>query len=139
MGLGSTYAFKSLTGVITNTPLGITIPLQGGNIGAGAFHVRMSTERTVHDIAADSTVMVSYVAGDNGAIDAEMQQSSSLHQDVLALYNLLLLAANGGDVSAWAATTISFRLLSDGSQHIASGVSFNKFPDKAYQATGQRV
>ncbi len=139
MGQGATYAFKSLTGVMVNPVFGITIPLTGGNIGAGAFSVTMAQERTGHDVAADGTVMVSQIAGDNGTMDIECQESSILHQQLLALYNQCLLAASQDDVSGWAATSISLRMLTDGSQHIFTGVSFVKFPDKPYQAHGQRV
>lgn len=139
MAQGATYSFKSLVGVLVNAIFGVTIPLTGGNIGAGAFRVSMTTERTVQDVAADGTVMVSYVAGDNGMLDVEVQESSVLHQQLLALYNLALLAANNDDVSGWAATVISFRMLTDGSQHLFSGVSFQKFPDKPYEAHGQKI
>lgn len=139
MGIGATYSFKALTGVLVNPALGVTIPLTGGNVGAGQFTVAMQQERTMHDVAADGTVMISYVAGDNGTLAIEVQESSYLHAELTALYNTLLTAANNYDVSAWAATTISFRMLTDGSQHILSGVSFQKFPDKPYQAHGQRV
>lgn len=139
MAQGATYSFKALVGVLVNAIFGVTIPLTGGSIGAGAFRVRMATERTVHDVAADGTVMVSYVAGDNGSVEVECQESSVLHQQLLALYNLALLAANNDDVSGWAATVISFRMLTDGSQHLFSGVSFQKFPDKPYEAHGQKV
>ncbi len=139
MAQGATYSFKALVGVLVNALVGVTVPLTGGNIGAGAFHVSMATERTAHDVAADGTVMVSYAAGDNGALTAEVQESSVLHQQLLSLYNLLLLAANNDDVSAWAATTISFRLLTDNTQHLFTGVSFQKFPDKPYEAHGQKV
>jgi len=139
MGQGATYSFKSLTGVLTNTVFGVTIPLTGGNIGAGKFVVRMLTERTSQDIAADGTVMTSYEAGDNGELEIEAQESSILHQQLLALYNLAVLAANNDDVSGWAATTIQFRMLTDNSQHLFSGVGFRKIPDKPYEAKGLRV
>jgi len=136
---GATYAFKSLVGVLTNPIFGVTIPLTGGNIGAGSFHVSMTTERTVHDVAADSTVMVSYVAGDNGMLAIECQETSVLHSQLNALYNLALQAANNDDVSGWAANSVSFRFLTDNSQHQFTGLSFQKFPDKPYQAHGARV
>lgn len=139
MAQGATYSFKSLVGVLTNGNFGVSIILSGGNIGAGAFHVSMTQERTEHEVAADGTVMVSYVAGDNGKLTIECQESSILHQELLALYNAALTAANADDVSGWAATVISFRMLTDGSQHIFSGVSFSKFPDKPYAARGQNV
>jgi Protein of unknown function (DUF3277) len=139
MAIGATYSFKSLTGVLTNPNVGATILLSGGNIGAGQFTVSMETVRTVQDVAADGTILISYVAGDNGRLAIEVQESSILHQELLSLYNTLLTAANKFDVSAWAATVISFRMLTDGSQHILTGVSFEKFPDKPYQAHGQRM
>lgn len=139
MGQGATYSFKALTGVLVNPVFGVTIPLTGGNIGAGAFTVRMTTERSAHDVAADGTVMVSQIAGDNGEVDVEVQESSLLHQALLALYNQAILAANNDDVTGWAATTISLRLTTDGSLHVLSGVSFKKIPDKPYQAAGQKI
>ena len=66
MGVGVTYSFKDLVGVLVNPVFGVSIPLTGGNIGLGQVTITMTTERTTHDVAADSTVMPSYVAGDNG-------------------------------------------------------------------------
>lgn len=139
MGQGTTYSFKSLTGVLTNPVFGVTIPLTGGNIGAGSFTIRMSTTRTTHDVAADGTVMPSYVAGDNGEVDINVQETSVLHKALLSLYNLCVLAANNDDVTGWAATAISFALLIDGSTHVLTGCSFDKIPDKPYEAAGQRI
>jgi hypothetical protein len=99
----------------------------------------MATTRTAHDVAADGTVMVSYVAGDNGDVDIDVQESSALHSSLLALWNLCILAANNDDVSGWAATIISFRMLTDGTQHILTGCSFDKVPDKPYESAGKRV
>jgi hypothetical protein len=99
----------------------------------------MATTRTALDVAADGTVMGSYIAGDNGACDFEVQQTSSLHHELLALYNLCILAANNDDVSGWLDTTISFRTILDGSTHVLTGVGFSKIPDKPYQASGQKV
>jgi hypothetical protein len=139
MALGNIYSFKALTGVLTNTVFGTTVLLTGGNIGAGQFTIKMTTDRTVHDVAADGTVMPSYISGNNGEVDIEVQESSILHRALLALYNQAVLAAEGDDVSGWAATSISFRMLTDGSQHVLSGCSFKKVPDKPYQASGQKI
>ncbi len=139
MAQGATYSFKALVGVLVNPWFATTVPLTGGNIGAGQFTIRMAQERTYHDVAADGTVMVTYAAGNNGEVDIEVQESSLLHQELLSLYNLAVLAADNDDVTGWAATTISFRMLTDGSQHILNGVSFKKIPDKPYQAQGQKI
>ena len=136
---GNTYSFKDLTGVLTNPVFGVSIPLTGGNIGMGSITIAMTTERTVHDVSADGTVMGSYIAGNNGTIDIEVQQTSTIHHQLLALYNQAIIAANNEDVSGWMATNISFRAILDGSVHILSGVSFGKIPDKPYQAAGQKI
>jgi structural protein KPP10_ORF10 len=138
-GVGSTYSFKSLVGVLQNAVFGVTIPLTGGNIGVGDFTITMATERTSHDVAADGTVMPSYIAGDNGTLSINVQETSILHKALLGLYNLAVLAANQDDVLGWAATTVSFTFLIDGSIHLLSGVSFAKVPDKPYQSHGQRI
>jgi hypothetical protein len=139
MGQGTTYSFKDLVGALTNPIFGVSFPLTGGNLGFGQLTISMSTERTVQDVAADSTVMVSYAAGDNGTISLEVQQTSALHHQLLDLYNLAKSAADADDVLGWAATTISFRTLLDGSTHIAQGVSFSKIPDKPYAAHGAKI
>ena len=139
MGQGLTYSFKSLTGVLTNPVFGVTIPLTGGNIGAGSFTIRMSTTRTTQDVAADGTIMPSYVAGDNGELDIQVQETSLLHKALLSLYNLCVLNANNDDVLGWAATAISFVLLVDGSTHTLTGCSFDKIPDKPYESSGQKM
>lgn len=139
MAQGRTYAFKALAGVLTNPVFGVTIPLVGGNIGVGSIHISMSTTRTTHDVAADGTVMPSYIAGDNGDVNINVQETSVIHKALLALYNLCVLAANNDDVSGWAATSISFTFLIDGSTHTCTGCSFEKIPDKPYEANGQRI
>lgn len=139
MGQGRTYSFKSLTGVLTNPTFGITIPLTGGNIGIGSITIRMTTARTTHDVAADGTVMPSYIAGDNGEVDIQVQETSAVHSELLALYNLCVLAANNDDALPWAANVISFTLLIDSSTHVLTGVSFDKIPDKPYEAAGQKM
>lgn len=137
--VSSTYSFKDSAASITNPILqGVPIVL-AGEIGMGEFIVSMHTERTSHDVAADGTVMPSYIAGDNGAITIMVQQTSIVHVELLALYNLLKMAADSGDVSNWAATAISIRNTVNGSQHLATGVSFGKIPDKTYAAQGGRL
>lgn len=134
----ATYAFKDTSGIITNPILLVPIVF-AGFIGMGKFSIAMHTERTVLDTAADGTVMPSYIAGDSGDFSVEAQQTSRLHQQLLDLYNALKIAADAGDVSNWAATTISLRNITFASQHIMSGVAFSKIPDRAYEQQGARV
>ena len=133
----TTYSFKDLKGVITMADE--TFILAGGNVGAGSITITMSEDRTVHDVAADGSVMPSYVAGDNGSVSIEAQQTSALHKFLLGAYNTVKSSADDGDVDAWASGVISFNTLLDGSTHQLTGVSFQRIPAKAYAAHGARV
>lgn len=139
MGVGVTYSFKDLVGSLINSAFGVSIPLTAGNVGFGKVTIVMDTERTEHAVAADGTVMPSYLAGDNGKAMFEIQQTSALHHRLLALYNLCVNAANNDDVGGWAATEIVFRTVLDGALHTLTGVSFGKLGDKPYEARGQNV
>lgn len=139
MPVQTTYSFKDLTGVIDNTDLPSPFQIAGGNIGVGRLTIRMVTQRTEHDTAADGVVMPSYIPGASAEVTIEMQQTSALHHLLLSLYNQLVTEADVGDVGNWAGTTLSLRTILDGSGHYLSGVSFQKIPDKPYEAKGQNV
>lgn len=128
----STYSFLDLAGVIAHPSVGI-YTFTGE--GTGNISVSMATERTVHDVAADGSVMISKVAGNNGSITISAQQTSPLHKWLLNLYNYVVQAGT----DEWAQTSIAMRNTSDGTSHVAAGVSFGKLPDKPYQAQGQQV
>ena len=135
--MATTYSFKDIKCVCSGPGGGFIIG--GGNVGAGSITITMSEDRTVQDVAADGTVMPSYVAGDNGSVAIEVQQTSSLHHALLAMYNALKLLADAGEVASWASTTISFITLLDGSSHVLTGVSFQRIPAKAYAAHGAKI
>ena len=138
MAQSQTYSFRNTSGSFTNPLLPAPIVF-AGQIGMGSFIITMATERTVHDVAADGTIMPSYIAGNNGAFDVEMQQTSILHQQFIDLYNALVIAADGGDPSNWAASGATLRNTTVGNQHILGGVSFAKRPDKPYHAQGSKI
>ena len=116
-----------------------------GSIKAHVKHLKRAYPEHIiaihaHSITwADGTIMPSYIAGANGDVDIEVQEVSILHKALLSLYNTLVLQADGADILGWAATSISFALLIDGSTHVLTGVSFDKIPDKPYQAAGQKI
>jgi hypothetical protein len=95
----------------------------------------MAQEKTAHDLAADGSVMVSKLAGDNGSISISTQQTSALHKWLLQWFNALKV----GPTSIWAATGMFLRNTADGTSHVIIGVSPQKIPDKPYQAQGQHV
>jgi hypothetical protein len=134
----STYSFKDLTGAFVH-PLAGTYILGGGNVGMGQITISMAQDRTVQDVAADGSVMVSYIAGDNGSCSLEVQQTSDLHDFLLGWFNLCKTAADLGDITNWAAGALSVRNIVDGSVHTLTGISPGKVPDKTYTAQGGKI
>lgn len=131
------YSFKDTSGAFSH-------PLAGnfsffGQIGLGRFTVSMATERTAHATASDGTVMVSAIAGDSGAVAVEVQQTSALHQFLLAWLNQCLTAMAGGDVSNFATAALSLRNITTNTYHTLQGISPGKMPDMPYTAQGESV
>ncbi len=128
----STYSFLDVTGSIHSELAGDYI-FTGE--GAGSISISKSTDRTSHDVAADGSVMVSKIAGNNGTITIEVQQTSPLHKWLEQWYTLIW----NGATSHWADTTILIRNSTMNISHYCTGVSPQKEPDTPYQSQGQRV
>lgn len=128
----TTYSFADVSMVISNPNFGQFI---ASGVGLGSISTEMVTDRTVHDLAADGSVMVSKIKGRNGNISIAAQQTSSLQKWLLKLYNYLETAGT----DKWASTTIVVRAPMMKDLQVCTGVSFNKIPPKPYQATGQMV
>ena len=128
----TTYSFLDLMGAIAHPDLG-QYTFTGK--GLGEVIVAMTTEKSAHDVAADGSVMVSKIAGNNGTITINAQQTSDLHKWLLNWYNTLLAS----DTSTWAQTSMTLRNVVNGTSHIIHGISPQKIPDKNYQTQGQRI
>ena len=128
----STYSFLDLAGAFAGAEVGAYI-FTGQ--GIGQLSVIMSTERTAHQVAADGSVMVSKIAGNNGQIQIQCLQTSALHKWLTTAANAMFLA----DTSSWAGISATLRNTSDGTSHICTGISFGKVPDKVYAAQGAMV
>jgi hypothetical protein len=128
----TTYSFLDLSGALAHPTFGAYV-FTGE--GVGEVQVSMTTEKTAHDTASDGSVMVSKIAGDNGNITIQCQQTSNVHKWLLSAYNNL----KNADSKEWAKMAATLRNVCDGTSHIATGISFQKVPDKSYQAQGQKV
>ena len=137
MSSAVTYSFKDSSGSFTH-PLAGAFPF-AGQIGMNQLQVAMTTEKTTHDVASDGTVMISAIAGDNGTVSIEVQQTSLLHAFLLAWYNIVKTALDADDVSDWATAAVTIRNSVDQSNHVCTGVSPSKIPDKVYTAQGQKI
>lgn len=133
----STYSFKDVVGSFSHPLAGVQT--FAGQIGLGTFVVKNAQERTHHDVASDGTVMISYISGSNGSMEIEMQQNSELHHFLLDWYNLIVVAAENGNVANWASAVISLNSTLDSASHLLTGVSPSKIPDKTYAQSGGKV
>lgn len=128
----STYSFLDVTGSIHCDKVGDYI-FTGK--GVGSITISMAQERTAHDVAADGSVMVSKVAGNNGTVTIEVQQTSPLNRWLTNWAHALWTGAT----DIWASTSMLIRCTNTGTTHVITGVSPQKQPDTPYQNQGQRV
>lgn len=136
MGQSATYAFSTTSGSFTSSLLPLPVVL-AGQLGIGKFVITMHAERTITEVGIDGTVVPLYVPGNHANVLIEMQQNSPLHAELLALYNILTVSADGGNPSTWAGGAMTLR--NNLTQHVLQGIAFNKKPDKPYAERGSRV
>jgi len=129
----TSYSFLDTVAVLVHPLLPIPITLSGE--GMGSASISMTTERTSHHIAADGSIMVNKMAGNNGQITIEVQQTSAAHKALLAFYNLLIISPS----NVWAQAALMLRNVTDGTSHLATGVSPQKIPDKKYEKEGGMI
>ena len=91
----STYSFTDITATISHPSYG-SYSLEGE--GIGDMTISKVTDRTAHDVAADGHIMVSKIAGNNGNITINAQQTSGLHNWLQGLFNYLV----GAPTDEWA-------------------------------------
>lgn len=103
--------------------------------GVGSVTISHVDTRTAHDVAADGSVMVSKQAGNTGTVSVSVQQTSSVHKQLLQIFNQLILAPP----SLWATAAVTVKNITDGTSHLCTGVSFSKIPDKNYTKAGGQV
>lgn len=128
----TTYSFTDAVGSMSHPTIGDYI-FTGKGVGSAT--IAKATERTTHDVAADGSVMVSKVAGNNGTVTIEVQQSSPLHRFLQKWFNALVLLPS----SEWATTILLLKSPTTGMSHKCTGVSPQKDADNPYQAQGARV
>lgn len=128
----TTYSFLDLTGALSHPELGSYI-FTGQ--GVGSVTVTYKTEKSDHNVAADGVVMVSKMAGFNGQLDIQCQQTSALHKWLVKAANKLFDLPT----DQWAQMSATLRNTSDGTSHIITGISFGSQPDKAYADKGALV
>lgn len=131
------YSFGDVTATIMHPSKGQFLIDGSGTdgTGTGSITIAMTNDRSAHDLAADGTVMISKIRAGNGTITINAQQTSPLHRWLLGLSNYL----DGAGTEEWAGIIINIRASAMKETTIATGVSFQKLPDKPYQQQGQQV
>lgn len=128
-----TYSFEDVVATFQHPKIGQYI---AHGSGIGSITTTMTQDKTTHDVAADGNIMVSRVLGRNGSHAFAIQQTSDLNRWFLKAYKYLDTVA---PASEWAQMTITIRSTVMGEQTHSIGCSFQKLPDKPYQAQGQQV
>ncbi len=139
MNILATYSGKDTNFAFAHPLIG-TIQAAGvAEQGLDQVTIRMTQNQSVVEVGMDGAVIPSVIPGDNGEIELQVWQTSTLHQQLLAWYNAVKSARDAGDVSQWFSGTLVVQSIVDGSSHYANGVAPQKVPDKAYQKQAQRV
>ena len=128
----STYSFTDVNATI-NCPGYGSFSIQGE--GIGDMTVSKTTDRSVHDVASDGSVMVSKIAGNNGSVSINAQQTSALHRFLQGMFNYCWQE----DTSVWTTISMTIEAPKMGKTYYCSGGSFGKEPDEPLQSQGQRV
>lgn len=128
----TTYSFEDVSVTLSHPAVGRYVAT---GQGIGSISVTMSNDRTVHDVSADGSVMVSKIRARNGQIAINIQQVSGLHAWLTKWFNYL--EASGADT--WADTVVTIRAPKMKQTKTALGVTPQKQSDVPYEAQGQRV
>lgn len=128
----TTYSFADTVGSIHSDAVG---DYSFVGEGIGSLTISQTTDRTAHSIAADGSVMVSKIPGNNGTVTIECQQTSPLHEWLCKWFQTLW----NSKTSEWAGTTIYVENTSTKTKHIITGVSPTKQPDVPYQTQGANI
>lgn len=127
----TTYSFADYNFTIVS-PIG-TYSIQGNGVGSAS--VTMSTTKSTHSVGSDGSVMTSKIAGDNGTIAIQVQQTSGLNTFMTKLYNTLKTAPS----SVW--TSTQFLITNKVQKEVCTciGCSPENLPEKPMQAEGQLI
>lgn len=128
----TTYSFTDINATISHPSYG-SYSIQGE--GIGDLTITKTTDRSAHDVAADGSIMVSKIAGNNGQAVVNAQQTSSLHKFLQGLFNYLWSA----DTSEWAKISMTVVAPKMGKTYYCNGGSFVKEADEPFQSQGQRI
>jgi len=106
-------------------------------LGVDSVQVNMSGDRATNEVAADGGVMINKIIDRRGTIAITLQQTSPVHAFLMRLFNYLNSQVT--PTSDFALTKVYINNPQLGDIINATGVAFQKLPDKPYQAQGQKI
>jgi hypothetical protein len=130
----NTYSFEDVTVAFSSPTVG---NFASTGAGIGTIAIDMTTEKTVQEVAADGTVMVSKILGENGTVVLSVQQTSQLQKLLLNWYRYANSVLN--PLSAWTDMIVTISSVNLGETTTCTGVSPQKLPGHQYQAQGQLI
>lgn len=135
----TTYSGLDLNFTLTHPLISPILASGVQSKGIAQLTVRMGVTQAVVESGMDGAVVPSVVPGDQGEIELQVWQTSTLQDELLAWANAVKAAKDNGDVDPFFGATVIAQNIHDGSYHKATGVAPQKIPDKTYQAQAQRV
>lgn len=133
-GQAKVYGFENITASISHPSCGA---MSTKNTGVGSIGISMLTERTTHDIAADGSIFLLKVEGNNGIISINLQQTSELHRWLLQLAGYVMMTST--DPAVWGEINMSIQDDNMNTAFSCTGGSLIKIPDLNFGAQGQMV
>lgn len=132
MSKHSTFSFTDIDATISHPSYG-SYSIQGE--GIGDMSITKLTDRSVHDVAADGSIMTSKIAGNNGNVTINAQQTSTLHNFLQGMFNYLW----GASTDEWAKISLTIRAPKMQKTYYCTGGAFVKEPDEQFQSQGQKL
>lgn len=126
------YSGKDMNFVLVSPLTGVLAVAGVAALGVESVELEMLQERSVLKVGMDGAVIISSIPGDQARITIRVWQTSILHQGLVAWYNALVAAQSLGDVTNWAASTITVTNLVNPIGHYLTGVCPLKLPTQVY-------
>jgi hypothetical protein len=126
----TTYSFADLSGAFAH-PLFGSYAFQGQ--GIGSISIAPQTEKTIHSRAADGSIMVTKIAGQNATVTITVQQTSAFDAFLQDAFTTL----DGMSALNWAQWTATLRNPTIQRTSVLTGMAFQREADQPNAAQGQ--
>jgi len=135
----TTYSGSALNFALSSPLTGVIQASGVAAKGIKSVTVRMTVDQSNIQVGMDGAVVPSVLPGDQGEVEIQVWQTSTIHRELLAWYDALKAARDAGDVSNWFSANMIIANTIDGSSHTCAGCAPNKVPDRQYQEQAQVV